>query len=170
MLEHAGVKLVRFVCHRGNHGRTTKKHQYKNDYETSHESMIYWNLRDKIQGEGIEWSIPQGDVAYTSLLRGYDVRTCHGHQIRYNGGVGGLLVPANRWVLKQNTTRKAIITLMGHFHTRNLMNGISVSSSLKGWDEYAMALGFPYEPASQSFTLFDCRRKQITSAWPIFCE
>ena len=84
--------------------------------------------------------------------------------------MGGLLVPANRWVLRQNSTKPAILTMMGHFHTRNVMSGIAVAGSIKGWDEYAMAHGFAYEPPTQSFMLFDVARKQITASWPIFCE
>jgi len=168
--EHGDPKKLRIVCHRGNHGRTTKKHQFKNDYETSRESLVYWSLRQRIQDDRIEWIIPESDVFYTTLVRGCDVRTCHGHQIKYGGGVGGLLVPANRWVLRQNSTKPAILTMMGHFHTRNIMSGIAVAGSIKGWDEYAMAHGFAYEPPTQSFMLFDVGRKQITASWPIFCE
>lgn len=170
LIQATKPKKIRIVCHRGNHGRTTKKMQFKNDFETNHETLVYWVLRDRLQDKTVEWVIDENAISYTELIKGYFVRSYHGHQIRYNGGVGGLLVPANRWVLKQNQTKKAVLSIMGHFHQYNQMKGVTVSGSLKGWDEYAMEHGFEYEEPSQSFTLFDCRRRMFTAASPILCE
>lgn len=169
LVERLKPKLIRVVCHRGNHGRTTKRMQFKNDYETSYESMIYWLLRDRFDGPEFQWDIPKSSVEYTALLPDTLIRSAHGHQIKFQGGIGGLLVPANRWVVKQNQTRSAIMTFIGHFHNRNLMSGLTVSGSLKGFDEYAMDKGFKFEEPCQSYQLFDVRRKKMTGAWPIFC-
>lgn len=164
-------KKIRVICHRGNHGRTTKKMQFKNDFETSYETLIYWVIRDRLKSlEKIEFVVDPSSVTYTELIPGYSIRSIHGHQIRYNGGVGGLLVPANRWILKQQQTRQAILTILGHFHQYNKMKGCLVSGSIKGWDEYAQEFGFEFEPPTQSFELFDIQRRSFVSASPIFCE
>lgn len=164
------IKL-RVVCHRGNHGRSTPKMQFKNDDMTSFESLVYWVLRDRLSYEPkIEFVINQGSITYTELTKGTFIRSAHGHQIRFGGGIGGLLVPGNRWVLKQNETKKSVMTFIGHFHQYNRMRGLLVSGSLKGWDEYAQEFGFPFEPPSQSFELFDCQRKCFVTSSPIFCE
>lgn len=170
LFTHAKMKKIRVVCHRGNHGRTTRKIQFKNDFETSYETLIYWNLRDRLSGDGIEWIIPESDVAYTTLMKGYDVRTIHGHQVKYQGGIGGISVPLTRWIVRQNQTRFAIATMLGHFHTFNPSSAFSICSTLKGYDEFALSHGFIYEPPSQLFKLFDCERKQLTTRNPIFCE
>jgi hypothetical protein len=170
ILNNAKMKRVRIVCHRGNHGRTTRKVQFKNDFETSWETLIYWNLRDRLSGDGAEWVIPESDVHYTTLQKGCDIRTIHGHQVKYQGGIGGISVPLTRWIVRQNQTHMAIATMLGHFHTFNPAAHYSICASLKGHDEYAQSLGFVYEPPSQLFMLFDCERKQLTTRNPIFCE
>ena len=168
IFEAVEPKKLRIVCHRGNHGRSTHKMQFKNDFETNNETLLYWVLRDRLQDKRIEWVIEKNAITYTEIIEGVYLRTAHGHQIKFRNGVGGLLVPANRWVLKQNQTKKAALTMLGHFHTRNQMKGILVSGSLKGFDEYALELGFEYEPPSQSFDLFDLNRRQFSASWPIF--
>lgn len=170
LLASAAMKNVRVVCHRGNHGRSSRKIQFKNDYETSFESLIYWNLRDRLSGDGVEWVIPESDIAYTTLVRGVDIRTIHGHQIKYAGGIGGIAVPLTRWIVRQNQTRSAIATMLGHFHTFCPAAASSICGTLKGWDEFAQSHGFVYEPPSQLFMLFDCKRSHLTARHPIFVE
>jgi len=170
LLASAGMKKTRVVCHRGNHSRTTRRVQFKNDFETSHETLIYWNLRDRLSGDNVEWMIPQSDVAYTTLVKGCDLRTIHGHQVKYQGGIGGISIPLTKWAIRQDQSRKAVCTMLGHFHTFNPSALFSICGSLKGWDEYAQSLGFPFEPPSQLFKLFDCKREAVTARYPIFVE
>jgi len=170
LIASAGMEKTRIVCMRGNHGRSTRKVQFKNDFETSFETLIYWNLRDRLSGDGVEWVIPQSDINYTTLVRGVDLRIIHGHQIKYAGGIGGVSVPLTRWIVKQNQTRPAIATMLGHFHTFCPAATSSICGSLKGWDEFAQSHGFVYEPPSQLFMLFDCKRSHLTARHPIFVE
>jgi hypothetical protein len=169
-IDSAKLSKLRIVCHRGNHGRTTRKVQFKNDYETSYETWIYWNLRDRISNSVTEWCIPEADVNYTTLITGHQLRTMHGHQIKYGGGVGGIAVPLNRWIAKQDQTTYAINTVLGHFHSFEPSSRFAINGSLKGWDEFAQSKGFPFEHPSQLMQLFDCKRKQFTARFPIFCE
>lgn len=170
VLASADMKKTRVICLRGNHGRTTRKIQFKNDYETSYESLLYWTLRDRLSGDNVEWVVPETDVCYTTLVKGYELRTIHGHQVKYQGGIGGISVPLTRWIVKQDQTRKAVMTMLGHFHTFNPASTYAICGCLKGWDEFAQSHGFPYEQASQLFMLFDCKRNHITTRNPIFVE
>lgn len=170
LISNAGLKKLRIICHRGNHGRNTKKIQFKNDYETSYETWIYWNLRDRLSGPGIEWIIPEADIYHTTLMPGYVLRTMHGHQIKFGGGIGGVSVPLHRWIAKQDQTVSASMTVLGHFHTFAPSSRFVINGSLKGWDEFAQSKGFPFEHPCQVLQLFDCKRKQVTARYPIFCE
>ncbi len=170
LLASADMKKIRVVCLRGNHGRTSRKIQFKNDYETSYESLLYWTLRDRLSGDGVEWIVPETDVSYTTLTKGSDLRCIHGHQVKYQGGIGGIAVPLTRWIVRQDQTRKAVMTMLGHFHTFNPASSHAICGCLKGWDEFAQSHGFTFEPPSQLFMLFDCKRQHVTARYPIFVE
>jgi len=169
-IEHSKLKRVRIVALRGNHGRTTRKVQFKNDYETSYETWIYWNLRDRISQKNIEWVIPESDIHYTELYSGCYLRSMHGHQVKYGGGIGGVSVPLNRWIAKQDQTSVAMTTVLGHFHTFSPASRFGINGSLKGWDEFAQSKGFAFEHPCQLLQMFDCSRRQVTARFPIFCE
>lgn len=169
---NANLKKIRFVCLRGNHGRSThqRRMQYKNDWETSYETLIYRVLADRFQDKSLEWVISRSDICYTELMPGIKLRSIHGHQVRYQGGVGGIAIPLTKWVYRQNQTEKALLTMLGHFHSYEPSRNAVICGSLKGQDEYAMSNGFAYEPPSQCVTLFDCSRQVFTARYPIFCE
>lgn len=166
---HAKLKKLRIICHRGNHGRTTRRIQFKNDYESSYETWIYWNLRDQLR-DAAEWYIPESDIAYTKMLPGHTLRSFHGHQIKYGGGIGGIAVPLNRWLNRQDQTTMAVFSVLGHFHMHTPSARFSINGSIKGWDEFAQSKGFPFEHPCQTMQLFDCKRRQMTARYPIFCE
>jgi hypothetical protein len=154
------------VCSRGNHARTTKKMQYKNDDSTSFESFIYWTLRDKFPE--VDFVINSSDISYVRLSRRFTCRFIHGHQIRYGGGVGGISVPLKKWIHKQQDTRHADYTVLGHFHTRQIGTDYLINGSTKGYDEFAQSHGFAFETPQQSFFLVDHDYNMVTTANPIF--
>ena len=170
LAQEKSIKKLHIVCQRGNHGRTTKKMQFKNDFETSHETMVYAALAGSIKADHIHWEIPKADVHYVDLLKDWRLRCFHGHQVKYSDGVGGVSISLNKWQSKQDQTRKAHHNIMGHFHqysepnTRTTMNG-----SLKGWDEYAASFGFPYQEPLQTFLLLDASRRMVAQRMPVFC-
>lgn len=173
LVEEKSIKHLRVVCTRGNHGRSTKKMQYKNDYETSFESWIYWDLAAHYEGSTrVEFEYPKGDVHVTEAIANqYRVRCFHGHQIKYNDGIGGLTIPLNKWLAKQDATERADFNLMGHYHMYSLPNSRTIlCGSLKGYDEYAASHGFPFQAPLQAFSLLDVRRRMMSQHMPIFCE
>jgi hypothetical protein len=161
----AGGKIT-VVCNRGNHGRTTKKMQYKNDDQTSFESFIYWCLRDRFPE--LNWVINSSDITYLKISRKFILRFIHGHQIRYNGGVGGISVPLRKWIAKQQDSVHADFTVLGHFHQRQMGPDFLVNGSTKGYDEFAQSHGFSYEPPQQSFFLVDHEYNMVSTSNPIF--
>lgn len=170
--DEKSLKKLRVICHRGNHGRTTKKMQFKNDFSTSYETWIYANLADKFaDSKRIVFEIPESDVHYTEVFPGWNLRTFHGHQVKYSDGIGGLTIPLNKWEAKQDATTPAQFNLMGHYHFYSEPNGkTTLNGSLKGYDEYAASHGFPFQPPLQSFNLLDVGRRMIAQRMPIFCE
>jgi hypothetical protein len=171
LIETLKLPKVRVVCIRGNHARGTgRKMQYKNDFETSYETFIYRVLADRLASDTVEFIIPRTDVVYTEVMPGLLLRSIHGHQVRYAGGVGGISIPLNKWIQRQDKTIRAAFTMMGHYHTDYQCNEFAISGALKGYDEYAASHGFPFEPPSQSFSLFDTKRLRVTAKYPIFCD
>jgi hypothetical protein len=166
------IRHCRIICHRGNHARTTRKMQFKNDFETSFETWIYANLRDIFRGsKKLQFVIPEADVHLETILPGYRVRSFHGHQVRYQDGVGGLTIPLNKWEARQDKTTRADFNILGHWHNYSQPNSTSIlNGSLKGYDEFAASFGFAYQPPLQAFALFDTRRRMVAQHMPIFCE
>jgi hypothetical protein len=165
------IKRLRVVCMRGNHGRTTKKMQFKNDYETSLESFIYWTLADRFKASSkIVVEVPRADVHEFEIVKDWLLRVFHGHQVKYNDGIGGLTIPLNKWESKMDRTLQADFNLMCHYHTYMLPNPRTIlNGSLKGWDEYARSHGFPFQEPLQAFALLDVKRRMVAQHLPIFC-
>jgi hypothetical protein len=101
--------------------------------------------------------------SYTSYLTIYDtkLRFHHGHRIRYAGGVGGLSVPANKYVLRANTSWNADMDVFGHFHQAQMSPRFICNGSLIGYNAYAQDSAFEFEPPSQTYFLINKRWKQI---------
>lgn len=172
VLEEKGIKHLRIVAHRGNHGRTTQKMQFKNDFETSYETWLYTHLRDLLgEDDRLEFIIPESDIHLTEIVKGYNIRTFHGHQFKYGDGVGGMTIPLSKFLSKQDRTEQAQFSLFGHYHSQSLPTTHSFCcGSLKGFDEYSMSKGFSHEPPLQGFMLFDAERKMMAQHLPVFCE
>lgn len=59
--------------------------------------------------------------------------------------------------------------VVGHFHTLMMLPRLIVNGSLKGYDEYAFAGNFPFEPPAQALWLTH-PEYGITISMPVFCE
>jgi hypothetical protein len=165
------LKRIHILGLVGNHGRTTKRMQFKNGTEKSFESIIYSFLQKRFTGDRFQFTIPKGGVEVLPVTKSFKIRAFHGHQVKYQGGIGGLTVPITKWIHRQDQSNPADFNLVHHWHQyglptpRCLCNG-----SLKGWDEYAAEHGFPYEPPQQAGCILDVDRNRITEVFPVFCE
>lgn len=167
LIEYGKFKKITCVCIRGNHGRLTKRMQSSNDYKMNLEAIIYQLLKQEFKQ--IEWYIPDSELGYFKVFD-KTIRAFHGHQIKFQGGVGDLTIPMNKAIMKWDKTTKADWNLSHHYHsfwtpTRNC----SLNGSLCGYNSYAVSLGFQYEPPLQSFHLLD-KKKGFTVRVPLFCE
>jgi hypothetical protein len=111
----------------------------------------------------VEWLISDGNILYYDVL-GHRLRFHHGDAIKYGGGIGGLTIPLQKWVHRQDTGIKAHHSFFGHFHQLTLGNGWSVNGSLIGITPYALKLGFSPERPQQLMRFIDSKRGFTISA------
>lgn len=154
----------------GNHGRTTEKLR-TNEADTSYEHHLYLTMRAAETRKNIEWRIGEGHLNYVDL-DGFTIRFCHGHAVRYQGGIGGIHVPLNKAIAAWNATQHADLTCLGHWHQfswgragRYVSNG-----SVIGHSAYAVRIKATYEPPCQAAIVIDHGRKEVTKAYPLFCD
>ena len=125
---------------------------------------MYLNLAKRFEGEKrIKFIIPRSQHYYLEVY-GKTIRFMHGHNIRYYGGVGGITVPLNKAIAQWDKLQRADLAVLGHFHQfldggRWLVNG-----SLIGYNAFALANKFEYEPPKQAFFLWDKRRDKSVVA------
>jgi hypothetical protein len=166
--ENAKEIVVATSC--GNHGRTTEKLR-TNEADTSYEHDLYLTMQAEERKKNVRWLVSEGHLNYVEL-DGFRVRFCHGHAIRYQGGIGGIHVPLNKAVAAWDSTTRADLTCIGHWHQfswgrsgRYVTNG-----SVIGHSAYAIRIKANYEPPCQAAFVIDHGRHEVTKAYPLFCD
>jgi hypothetical protein len=161
-------------CVSGNHDRDTKKIWNKDRNHTSFGWLLYQFLALRFEGDKrVKFYIPDGSDA---LYRVYNTRynLTHGDQFRGGDGIIGPLGPITRGEQKKNARNSQVgqdydVLEFGHFHTRLISARLRGNSSVKGYDEYAFANNFKFEPPSQNFTMTHPDHG-ITFDAPIYCD
>lgn len=151
----------------GNHSRTTLKVRMASEAGHSLESMMYVHLAAYYRNEPrIKFVIEDGYHTYVDI---YDTvnRFHHGHELKYQGGIGGLYIPAKKKIAQWNKARRADRDFFGHFHQDLNDNLFTCNGSLIGYNAYALRLGCEFEPPKQSLVLVD-KRRGYTGKWPIY--
>lgn len=167
--EYGDFKNIVIACTRGNHSRITHRMIASVDYRMNYETILYSILKDDFRAENIEWAIPDSEIAEVDVY-GNTLRVVHGHQIKFQGGVGGLTVPLNKYIMRMDQINKAFYNFVHHYHNLSYPTvRTTVNGSIVGYDPYAMSIGCTYEPPMQSFQLLDSRRGMTIKA-PIFCD
>jgi len=166
--DNAREVVVATSC--GNHGRTTEKLR-TNEADTSYEHHLYLTMRAAEKRRNVRWQIGEGHLNYLDL-DGFKVRFCHGHAIRYQGGIGGIHVPLNKAIAAWDATERADLTCLGHWHQfswgragRYVSNG-----SVIGHSAYAVRIKASFEPPCQAAIVIDHGRREVTKAYPLFCD
>lgn len=154
----------------GNHGRTTEKLR-TNEADTSYEHHLYLTLRAAETRRNVTWQIGEGHLNYLDL-DGFRIRFCHGHAVRYQGGIGGIHVPLNKAIAAWDATERADLTCLGHWHQFSWSrSGRYVSNgSVIGHSAYAVRIKASYEPPCQAAIVIDHGRREVTKAYPLFCD
>lgn len=159
------------ICKDGNHGRTTQKKRISTEYKNSYEWMMFNILsREFKNNERIKFIV---EKSYLTYLNVYDklIRFHHGDYIKYQGGVGGLTIPANKAISQWDKERMAYLDVFGHYHQLMLDTGSTskfvMNGSIIGYNAYAVSIKASYEQPKQAFFLIDKHRGKTFSA-PIF--
>lgn len=156
-------------CTSGNHARISKKVRHATEQGNSLEHLMYHSLAMYFKGNPRVKFIIQ--KSYHTFLEVYDmtVRIHHGHNVRYQGGVGGLSIPLNKAIAQWNKSRWSDIDVVSHFHQFKDFGNAIVNGSLIGFSPYAVAIKAEYEPPRQAFFLLDSKRGKTITA-PIIVE
>jgi hypothetical protein len=166
----ANVGTVIVCTNAGNHGRSTEKNRIATELDHSWEQMMYFTLAREETNKNVEWKIAEGHLGYVDL-DGFLVRHCHGHAIRYAGGVYGLALPASKKISTWDAGRKADLTIFGHYHSWGWLRGARyiANGSVIGHSPYAERIASPERPA-QGMAIIDHGRREVTRAYPLFCD
>ena len=166
----ANVGSVIVCTNAGNHGRSTEKNRIATELDHSWEQMMYFTLAREETNQNVEWKIAEGHLGYVDL-DGFLVRHCHGHAIRYAGGVYGLALPASKKIATWDAGRKADLTIFGHYHSWGWLRGARyiANGSVIGHSPYAERIASPERPA-QGMAIIDHGRQEVTRAYPLFCD
>lgn len=166
--DNAKEVIVATSC--GNHGRTTEKLR-TNEADTSYEHHLYLTLAAAEKRKNVEWRIGEGHLNYVDL-DGFRIRFCHGHAVRYQGGIGGIHVPLNKAISAWNQTQPADLTCLGHWHQFSWSRSgkYVTNGSVIGHSAYAVRIKASYEPPCQAAFVVDHGRHEVTRAYPLFCD
>lgn len=158
----------------GNHGRTTKKMMAKGRAFTNYDWLLYQLLAKHFEVDArIHFMIPSGPDALYAVY-GHRYLLTHGDQFRGGDGQIGAIGPitrGNKRKLARNTAIGADYDtmLLGHWHQYMPLHRSIVNGSLKGYDEYANACNFEYEPPIQALWLTHPQHG-ITFSMPVYCD
>ena len=155
----------------GNHGRSTEKLRIGTEMEHSFEQHLYLTMAGAEKKDNIHWQVGTGYLNDVEL-DGFRVRFHHGHAVKYQGGIGGIHVPLNKSIAAWDSTRRADLTCLGHWHQFSWgRSGRYVSNgSVIGHSAYAVRIKATYEPPCQACVVIDHERREVTKAFPLFCD
>lgn len=166
----ANAESVIVCTNAGNHGRSTEKNRIATELDHSWEQMMYFTLAREEPNKNVSWQIAEGHLGYVDL-DGFLVRTTHGHSIRYGGGVYGLALPASKAIARWDAGRRADLTIFGHYHSWGWLRGARyvANGSVIGHSPYAERVASPERPC-QGMAIIDHGRREVTRAYPLFCD
>ncbi len=166
LLEHGKFDKIVVVCHSGNHARTTQKVHVSTERGHSLEYIMYAFLAEEFKSEEkVQFLISEGYHSYVEVY-GRTIRFHHGHQIKYQGGVGGIFIPANKAISQWSRAKHADLDVFGHFHQAKMDSKFISNGSLIGYNAFAISIKADFEQPKQAFFLID-RKRGVTIYAPI---
>jgi hypothetical protein len=157
----------------GNHGRTTRKPRMKQRVKTNFDWLLAKMVeRHFSRDKRVTFTIPESADAFINIYEHGHLIT-HGDQVSGGGGIGGIYPPIMRMRARKEgrylQTGKSFKTLwLGHWHQYISTPSMVVNGSMKGFDEYAMIMGFSFEQPQQALAIIT-PEKNITFQAPVFC-
>ncbi len=165
----------------GNHGRTTRKPRTKGYAQYSLDWLAYklledWlSAREKYRDRVHCHFPPSRDLTFSLENRVF--RLTHGDQFKGGDSLIGPLGPVLRGDARKRVTDSLMpgrpeqydTMLVGHFHQLWLSNRVIVNGSVKGYDEYALQIGAPWEAPAQALLTVHPKHG-ITWLMPVYCK
>jgi hypothetical protein len=172
ILAHTKIERLAVVCHDGNHGRLTMKIRAQTRTENSLEWLMYKTLAQRFADEPrAQFSVADGLYTYVDVYDETLIMT-HGDQFRYQGGVGGLLIPVRRGLNEIRKYRPGLkrngIFCMGHFHERMDVGDIVINGSAIGVTPYSLSINVKPERRAQHIFLIDSARGKDAPTAPVW--
>lgn len=167
LLDKTSVKVI-VPCHVGNHTRITRRVHVSTEQGNSLETIMYHHLARYFKDEPrIEFRIANSYHSYLTLFNNFTIRFHHGHGIRYQGGVGGIFIPARKAVAQWQKLKRADLDVFGHFHSMKDDGGNFIcNGSIIGYNAFAVQIKADFETPRQVFFLVDKKRGK-TGVFPI---
>jgi hypothetical protein len=160
---------IKVVCHGGNHGRMTKDQRIATEIGNSLEQYMYYTIRDFFKADPrFEFVIATGYHTFVNYFGTFEVRYHHGHQINYQGGVGGITIPVNKAIAQWNKAHPVKLDCFGHFHTKFDGGNFVANGSQIGYNAYAVSIKASFEEPSQTFFLINREYNEKTMVAPVF--
>lgn len=165
------------VMHSGNHGRITRRQMHASEAENSMERVMYGHIVKFFStmpkyNDRINWVLAEGYHSLVRVFDNYTIRFHHGHNLQYNGGVGGITIPVNKAIANWNKSERVApnVDVFGHFHTSLQTNSFVANGSLIGYNPYSIAIKAEYEPPSQTFFLVNKGWNERSMTTKLFVE
>jgi hypothetical protein len=151
---HDSCKLdeIEVICLCGNHSRYTKgKIQYKLQPQKTFEWILYHDLADMFKSKKrIKFTISHG-ISHTNYEFNFAINSLHGTDFIYNKGIGGPAVSINRTIAQNRDDY--FLWVFGHLHGYEPSLNWIKNGSLCGFNQMAIAKGFPYQRPTQAYWL-----------------
>lgn len=170
ILKNTKVDLIIPYNH-GNHARITDKVWLSTEEDNSLEHILYDAIAYHFKNEKrVTMVAPKGSTA-TIEVYGLKIGFVHGHHgFRYLDGVGGLYIPARKYIMRKFSPAGYYLVCMGHWHQYLQDTMFICNGSMIGFDQYADSRGLPYDIPKQTFFLIEEKRKCRTVTRPILFD
>lgn len=155
-MDRSGIfRKIEVVFTDGNHGRATQKIRVATRTGNSWESLMARMLAMAFRKyPNMDWHVAEGDQIIHEV-EGRKWRFLHGDAIRYQGGIGGLSIPANKAIKQWNEAVPCYHTVFGHWHTYLRDRLWTCNGSSIGYSEFAQRIKASYEPPQQALIVAD---------------
>jgi predicted phosphodiesterase len=166
------LKKIQFIGIPGNHSRATQKPMHNSSaFRMNYEVMAYQNVKRQCELTNlpIEFHIPESEL-YIMKIHNKTFGFAHGSFIRGgNSLLTGIYGPVLKIALKYKKLYNLDVLFMGHMHQTVYTTDAILNSSICGYDGFALANAFQYEPPQQSYICYAIKSGLQLLTRQIYC-
>lgn len=171
MLDRFDLERLVIPTSCGNHGRTGKEFKVSSFAKNNHEFLVYKMLEKWFADEPrVTFHVSE---SYHNVVPIFKTRVNfhHGHEVKYQGGVGGITVPLYRRIGRQAQGGLIYdLHCFGHHHTLGFPQWAVTNGSLIGPTAYGLGKGFAPEPPMQASFIIDSRWGLRSACNPVIVD